>query len=311
MSVENLRPRRLATSPREQREKAEALRGRRLDDAPLRREPRSQGSRQRSPAAAPPAVPILGVRIDRLTGDQALEVIGQRSDAGVQQVLAYVNAHSLNLATRNRALREALSRSSLVMNDGSGVSLAAKMRGESFPENLNGSDFTIRLLALASSRGWGVFLLGGEPGVAAASAVRLVQQIEGLRVVGTCHGFTAESEDDLGRRVRDSGAKMVIVALGSPLQEIWLDRNLAGTGALVGVGVGAFLDFTAERVTRAPSWMNAMGIEWCFRLLQEPNRLWRRYVVGNPLFLLRAWRDRHRGIELAEAAFDSEQGERH
>jgi len=208
-------------------------------------------------------------------------------------MLAYVNAHTLNLAARDPDLRGALNRSALVMNDGLGVSLAARMRGERFPENLNGSDFTIQLLELAAVGGWGVFLLGGEPGVAETAADRLVERINGLRIVGTRHGFTGESDDLLAQRIRDAGAKMLIVAFGSPQQETWIDHNLEATGALVGVGVGAFLDFSAGKVVRAPRWMNILGIEWCFRLLQEPRRLWRRYIVGNPLFLLRAWRDRN------------------
>jgi exopolysaccharide biosynthesis WecB/TagA/CpsF family protein len=210
-------------------------------------------------------------------------------------MLAYVNAHTLNLAAQDHNLRGALNRSALVMNDGLGVSIAARMRGERFPENLNGSDFTLQLLEFAAAKRWGVFLLGGEPGVAERAAQRLTERIDGLRIVDTCHGFTGESDEALARRVSDARAAMLIVALGSPRQEVWIDRNLARTGALVGVGVGAFLDFTAGKVTRAPRWMNALGIEWCFRLAQEPRRLWRRYVLGNPIFLLRAWLDRHSG----------------
>jgi exopolysaccharide biosynthesis WecB/TagA/CpsF family protein len=247
--------------------------------------------RRETSCPAVPTLPILGVPISRLTGDQALDAIDEWVERGACQTLAYVNAHTLNLSVHVDALRRSLKRSRLVLNDGVGLSLAARMRGERFPENLNGSDFTVRLLQLAASRDWGVFFLGGEPGVAEIAAARLEERIEGLRVVDVCHGFTEESDELLARRVRDSGAAFLVVALGNPLQEIWLDRNLEATGALVGVGVGAFLDFTADRVRRAPRWMNAMGIEWCFRLLQEPRRLWRRYLVGNPLFLLRAWRD--------------------
>jgi exopolysaccharide biosynthesis WecB/TagA/CpsF family protein len=239
-------------------------------------------------------VPILGVGVCKLTGDQVLHAIGQSAAEGSPQVLAYVNAHTLNLAVRDRELRAALGRSALVMNDGLGVSLAARMRGERFPENLNGSDFTVQLLELAADKGWGVFLLGCEPGVADRASNQLSKRIESLRIVGTCHGFTGESDDLLAKRIRDAGAGMLIVAFGSPRQETWIDRNLEATGALVGVGVGAFLDFSAGKVVRAPRWMNILGIEWCFRLLQEPRRLWRRYIIGNPLFLLRAWRDRNR-----------------
>jgi exopolysaccharide biosynthesis WecB/TagA/CpsF family protein len=244
-----------------------------------------------APTSTIPTVTILGVPISSLTGDQALRVIGELPEHGTCQTLAYVNAHTLNLAADVPALRRSLRRSSLVMNDGVGLNLAARMRGERFPENLNGSDFTVRLLQLAAAREWGVFFLGGEPGVAVLAASRLESQIEGLRVVGVAHGFTGESDELLAERVRRSGASLLIVALGCPTQELWLDRNLEASGALVGIGVGAFLDFAAGRVRRAPHWMNTLGLEWCFRLLLEPKRLWRRYLFGNPVFLLRAWRD--------------------
>ncbi len=213
-------------------------------------------------------------------------------------MLTYVNAHTLNLAVDIDELRRSLNRSQLVMNDGVGLSLAARMRGERFPENLNGSDFTIRLLQLAASRNWGVFLLGGEPGVGELAAKRLTERIPGLHIVGVRNGFSAESDELLVQRVKDANASMLIVAFGSPRQEIWLDRNLEATGVKVGVGVGAFLDFSAGRVKRAPGWMNELGVEWCFRLFLEPRRLWRRYILGNPLFLVRAWRDRHRPASL-------------
>ncbi len=241
-----------------------------------------------------PTVSVLGVSVCKLTRDQAIEAVGRLAAEESCQMLAYVNAHTLNLAVHDDVLRAALNRSALVMNDGFGLNLAAKLRGECFPENLNGSDFTLRLLELAATNGWGVFFLGGEPGVAEEAAHRLQGRIANLHIVGVCHGFTNESDESLVRRVKDAGTAMLLVALGSPQQETWIDRNLGATGALIGVGVGAFFDFSAGKVVRAPRWMNILGIEWCFRLMQEPRRLWRRYIVGNPLFLLRAWRDRRR-----------------
>jgi exopolysaccharide biosynthesis WecB/TagA/CpsF family protein len=294
MPVEESKPVRLATVSPVHKQRHQQSQSRRVSPRKAIGEPSeaSEAADRAQAVSDPPAVSILGIKVNQLAGDAALETIERGSDAGAPQMLAYVNAHTLNLAVRDEALRHALNGCALVMNDGVGLSLAAKMRGERFPENLNGSDFTVRLLSLAASRGWGVFFLGAEPGIASAAAERLTKQVDGLTVAGTCHGFTGESDEQLAARVRESGARLLVVALGSPMQETWLDRNLLATGASIGVGVGAFLDFSAERVTRAPRWMNALGVEWCFRLLQEPGRLWRRYLVGNPLFLMRAWRDR-------------------
>lgn len=232
---------------------------------------------------------LLNTWIDVMSGREVLGVVSDRTNAGARH-LCYVNAHSLNLAYRDSSYRDALSRAHLVLNDGIGVDLAARMRGRRFLENLNGSDFTLRLLSLAAEERWRVYLYGGEPGIAGAARDRLCEKIDGLEIVGVCDGFSPWTAEQIVEDIRAACADVVIVALGQPLQELWLDAHLPGTGCHLGVGVGAFLDFVSGRVTRAPRWMNRLGIEWLFRLGQEPGRLWRRYVVGNPLFLFRAWR---------------------
>jgi exopolysaccharide biosynthesis WecB/TagA/CpsF family protein len=232
---------------------------------------------------------VLNTWIDVLSGQEVLGAISSRAHNGPRH-LCYVNAHSLNLAFRNGDYHDALSRADLVLNDGIGLDLAARMRGQRFPENLNGSDFTVRLMALAAEEGWRVYLYGGEPGVAATARDRLCETIEGLHIVGVSDGYCARTDEEMAQVIKATCADVVIVALGQPRQEVWLDANLASTGCHLGVGVGAFLDFVSGRVVRAPGWMNRVGIEWVFRLVQEPGRLWRRYIVGNPVFLWRAWR---------------------
>jgi exopolysaccharide biosynthesis WecB/TagA/CpsF family protein len=232
---------------------------------------------------------VLNTWVDVMSGQDVLAAVSDCSARRARH-LCYVNAHSLNLAYRDSRFRDALARADLVLNDGIGLDLAARMRSRRFPENLNGSDFTRCLLALAAEQGWRVYLYGGRPSVAAAAGARLCETIEGLEIVGTCDGYSGRSDEDIAREIRATDADFVIVALGQPQQELWLDTHLADTGCHLGVGVGAFLDFASGRVVRAPRWMNRLGIEWLFRLAQEPGRLWRRYVVGNPLFLWRAWR---------------------
>lgn len=231
---------------------------------------------------------VLNTRVDAMAGSEVLTALADRTD-GRPRHLCYVNAHSLNVAYRNAAYRGALSRADLVLNDGIGIELAARMRGRRFPENLNGSDFTLRLLSLAAERRWRVYLYGGQPGVAANARDRLRERVEGLEIVGVSDGYSASTEDVL-RHIRSVSTDVVIVALGQPQQELWLDLHLLATGCHLGLGVGAFLDFASGRVVRAPRWMNRLGVEWLFRLAQEPGRLWQRYIVGNPLFLWRAWR---------------------
>jgi N-acetylglucosaminyldiphosphoundecaprenol N-acetyl-beta-D-mannosaminyltransferase len=240
-----------------------------------------------------PSIEILGIPIACIDASEALTEIERLYRRPSPALIAYINAHSINLATQNAAYRDILVGSDLNLNDGSGVALAARIQGRRFKENLNGSDFNGDILRLAARLGWPVYLLGAVEGVADRAADRLRSQTEGLNIVGTHSGYWQESSaGDVAATIRASGADLVMVAMGNPRQEEWLATHLESTGARVGVGVGAFLDFTAGVVPRSPGWMNRFGVEWLWRLLQEPRRLWRRYIVGNPLFLARVVRSR-------------------
>jgi exopolysaccharide biosynthesis WecB/TagA/CpsF family protein len=232
------------------------------------------------------AIEILGVPVARLTAPQALDEIKRLGEREAPSLVAYANAHTLNLAHGSPWFLELLRRADLVLNDGSGVGIAARLRRRPFPENLNGTDFNPRILELAVAAGWPVFFLGARPGVSDRAAAAMGARIPGLEVVGTHSGYF-DSQDDVVESVRSSGARLLMVAMGNPLQERWLAENLKTTGASIGVGVGAFFDFFSGEVPRAPWWMKRFGIEWVYRLAQEPRRMWRRYLLGNPLFLWR------------------------
>lgn len=240
-------------------------------------------------------IEVLGVPVVKTTGAEALSVIENVTESPDPALVCYVNAHTLNLATHDPDYRRLLNEADLVLNDGAGLAIAARMKGDRFPENLNGSDFNPKILELCARRGWSVFFLGAQPGVAATAATKLSHRIDNLRIAGTRDGyFSRESDGEVAAEIVRTGADVVMVAMGNPLQEKWLAANLPATGCRLGVGVGAFFDFSAQRVKRAPAWMNRLGIEWLWRLAQEPTRLWKRYVVGNPIFLWRVWRESRR-----------------
>jgi exopolysaccharide biosynthesis WecB/TagA/CpsF family protein len=251
---------------------------------------------------------LLGVPI--VTGEpavvrRALLERCQMADGAIR--VAYANAHTLNLAASDEAFRRTLNRFDFVLNDGSGVALAARLKGLRLPANLNGSDFTPALLEIAAELDWPVYLLGSRPGVAETAAANLREAIPGLEVAGARDGYFEPGDGPaVAAAIRASGAKLLVVAMGNPLQERWVDEHLEETGAHLGVCVGAFLDFSAGRVRRAPRWMNVVGVEWLFRMAQEPRRMWRRYLVGNPLFVARvlreAARDRRRALEPPSSA---------
>jgi exopolysaccharide biosynthesis WecB/TagA/CpsF family protein len=240
-----------------------------------------------------PSIEILGIPIACIDASEALMEIERLQRRQSPALVAYINAHSINLARQNPSYRDILVTSDLNLNDGSGVALAARIQGRRFKENLNGSDFNGAILRLAARRAWSVFLLGAREGVAARAAQRLGARTDGLNIVGTHSGYLSEtSTHEVVAAIRASEADLVMVAMGNPRQEEWLAAHLESTGARVGIGVGAFFDFTAGTVPRAPAWMNRFGIEWIWRLVKEPRRLWRRYIVGNPLFLARVIRSR-------------------
>jgi exopolysaccharide biosynthesis WecB/TagA/CpsF family protein len=175
-----------------------------------------------------------------------------------------------------------------VLGDGAGIAIAARVQGDRFPANLNGSDFNPVILEEAAARGWPVYFLGARPGVAERAADGLRRRINALDIAGLHDGYFQDN-DAVVAAIKASGASVVMVAMGNPRQELWLRDHLDETGARLGVGVGAFFDFSAGQVRRAPAWMNRMGIEWLYRLAQEPARMWRRYIVGNPVFLWRVF----------------------
>ena len=240
-------------------------------------------------------VDIQGVRVATLWPTNALAEIERLYDGDEPAMVFHVNTHTLNLAAKDPEYHRTLREADLVLNDGKGVIVAGRMKGVKFPADLNGNFFTPRLLERAAERGWPTFLLGAKPGVADHAAARLEAHFPGIDICGTRDGyFSPDEEETVVKEINAAGTGLLLVGMGNPLQEKWLARCLGDTGARVGVGVGAFVDFTAGEIQRAPRWMNPQGLEWVYRLVREPRRMWNRYLVGNPTFLARAARDAYK-----------------
>ena len=234
-----------------------------------------------------PTIDVLGLRVASASVESLAEIERLYREA-VPALVTYVNAHSLNLAGRDAEYRSLLQERFLVFKDGVGVGIAARMLGAKFPENITFTDFSPLVLCLAAERKWRVFFLGGEAGVAETAARRLTREIPGLDVAGSRDGFTVwHSSAEAIAGIRAARTDLLVVAMGNPVQEKWLAEHLGETGARMGLAVGGYLDFAAGHRKRAPVWWQRLRIEWIHRLLCEPRRMWRRYVVGNPEFLLR------------------------
>ncbi len=235
-----------------------------------------------------------GVGIAVLTREAALAVLGEALAGRAHLKLAFCNPHLVNLAGGDAGLRRALARF-LVLPDGIGVDIGSRLLyGAPFPANLNGTDFMPALLD-AQAGPLGVALLGGRPGVAERAAARLAADHPRHRFSVLGHGyFAAGAEAELLARLAAAPPDLVLVAFGNPLQERWIAEKLGPQHGTIAAGVGALFDFLAGEVARAPQSWRRLRLEWLYRLWLEPGRLWRRYVVGNPAFLLRMLRQRLR-----------------
>ena len=225
-----------------------------------------------------PVAVVVGTRGVAL--GQIVDAISRRAPA----VFTFANAHSINLARRRPAFASALA-AMTVLNDGIGLDLAGRLiHGARFPENLNGTDLTPALLA-ALPGPTRVFLLGSRPGVAEAAATALARRFPQFELAGTHHGFfSAEEAVAIARRIVVTEAALVLVGMGQPHQELWAATHGASLPATI-CCVGAYLDFAAGVIPRAPGWVQSLRLEWAFRLAQEPRRLAGRYLIGNATFL--------------------------
>ena len=235
-------------------------------------------------------VSVLGIHVDPLTVPMLHGRLADAVRTGDRATFLHVNVHALNLACRHPWLHRYLNSADLVVCDGAGVQLAARLLGGRLPARITYADWIWQLAALAERQGFTIFLLGARPGVADEAAHRLAERHGRLGIVGCHHGYfdhRPESADN--RRVVEAinaaNPDILITAFGMPLQERWLADNRARLDVRVALAGGAVLDYVSGRLARGPRWMTDNGLEWLARLLIEPGRLWRRYLMGNPQFL--------------------------
>lgn len=228
------------------------------------------------------------VQVHPVTMEETLERIDQQRSAARANPLqiCFVNPACVNIARRTPAYRRAVNRAGLVAPDGIGMRIAGKILGRGFRQNVNGTDLFPRLCERLSRNGGRLYLLGGRPGVAEDVASWVAKNHPGVQVAGLQHGyFDATEQDAVIEKIRNSEADVLLVAMGVPRQDLWIQEHARQTGAPVVMGVGGLFDFYANRIPRAPQWLREIGLEWTFRLYQEPRRMWRRYLLGNFSFL--------------------------
>jgi N-acetylglucosaminyldiphosphoundecaprenol N-acetyl-beta-D-mannosaminyltransferase len=232
-------------------------------------------------------ISLFGVEIDRLDMDQTVVRCATSIDAGgfVQQVS--VNAGKAVAMEKDERLREIVRNSGLVNADGQSVVWAARLLRRPLPGRVAGIDLMERLLALAHDRGLRVFVLGAKANVLERAIERLRKRYPGIEIAGYRDGYFADEESAaVCEHIRASRPHILFVAMSSPRKEYWLAEHGPTLGVPFAMGVGGAIDVVAGLTRRAPRWMQRSGLEWLFRLAQEPRRLARRYLLTNAQFVL-------------------------
>ncbi|HEY4192122.1 MAG TPA: WecB/TagA/CpsF family glycosyltransferase [Mesorhizobium sp.] len=245
---------------------------------------------------------VLGIPVVSLGWNDAVALLSRLLVERRFTKVTFLNAHNANIAYTDPGFAKILD-DFLILPDGVGVDMAAKLLyGAPFPANLNGTDFVPAFLE-ATTRPLTVALLGASPEIAEAASARLGEMAPQHRLVVIHNGYFSPGEEaGILNRIAELHPDILLVAMGVPRQEMWIERHIDARHCTLPIAVGALLDFLSGVVPRAPLWIRRLRLEWVFRLAIEPRRLWRRYVVGNPLFLWRVLRQKLFGkAEIVEA----------
>jgi N-acetylglucosaminyldiphosphoundecaprenol N-acetyl-beta-D-mannosaminyltransferase len=232
-----------------------------------------------------PRVNILGVWIHNVTRDEMLNYTAQMIALHEPHLISTPNIDYIVKAQSDSKLRAILNSTDLTVPDGMGIIYASRFLHTPLKMNVGGRRTVPEMCRLAAQRGFRVYFLGSKPGVAERAVERLKGGIPGLPISGIQHGyFTEQEENQVITAIRHSRSDILILALGTPKQEKWMARHKNDLGVSVTIGVGSTLDRISGDVSAPPKWMTDVGLEWLYRVAQEPRRLGKRYLVDDPIF---------------------------
>lgn len=240
---------------------------------------------------------ILGVQVFPMTVPELHERIADYIHQNKKALVLHVNVHCLNLAYNRPWLRDFLNKAQVVLCDGAGVMLGARLLNHFIPERITYADWMWQFGDFVESEEFSLFFLGARPGVAAAAAQAMQERFPRLKIAGTHHGYfdktpgSAENEAVI-QQINTLKPNVLVIGFGMPVQERWLLQNWEALNVNIALTGGAVFDYISGGLSRAPRWMTSNGLEWLGRLLIEPRRLWKRYVLGNPVFLWRILKQR-------------------
>ncbi len=231
---------------------------------------------------------ILGINVGILTREElnkALLNIIEKKQSGW---ISYINVHTINLAFKSLWFINFLNNSLLTYCDGEGVRWGAKILGFKIPERICLSDWIFDILKILEQNNKNIFILGTSEKIISDTKLILNRLYPALNIVGTHNGyFNSQENNKIINLINNTNADVLFVAMGMPKQEEWIQINYKQLKPLLIFNAGSCFDFVAGNKRRCPQWMGKIGFEWLFRLIQEPRRLWKRYLIGNPLFFIR------------------------
>jgi N-acetylglucosaminyldiphosphoundecaprenol N-acetyl-beta-D-mannosaminyltransferase len=236
-----------------------------------------------------PRANVLGVGVSAIDLDAAVDAFREALGAGRRSYVCVTSVHGVMEARRDATLRRVLNESLLSTPDGMPTVWVGRLQGFPSMRRVCGPDLMRAVCAASAREGYSHFFYGGKPGVAERLSAVLIEKFPGLRVVGTyCPPFGPlgdREESELSELVAMAKPDILWVGLSTPKQEHFMARHLGILDTQVMVGVGAAFDYLAGLISEPPKWVQNAGLQWTHRLLQEPTRLWRRYLVNNPLFV--------------------------
>lgn len=230
---------------------------------------------------------ILNTYVNALSIDETVDEVERIVERGKPTQHVVINASKVNLMQGDSALAEIVNSCPLINADGASIVWAAKKLGVPLTERVTGIDLFLRLVELAQAKGYGIYLFGAKEEVVKRVKDIFESKYPGIRVCGWRNGYFDEADEkEIVADMAASGADMMFVAFSSPKKEYWVKRHLDEIGIPFVMGVGGSFDVVAGVTDRAPKWMQDHGLEWFYRFIQEPGRLWKRYVIGNLKFVV-------------------------
>ena len=229
---------------------------------------------------------LAGCPVDQASMESAVNELCRRIDSRVKTHVVFVNAAKVVQYRDNPVLRSVMDRADLLLADGMPVVWLSHLKGTPLHERIAGVDLMDRMVEAAANRGYRVYFLGSRPEVVAKTVDYFMKRYPALQVAGYRDGyFQSHEESAVNQEINLSRADIVLIGMSTPQKELWADRNLAQLEVSICQGVGGGFDVIAGVAKRAPRWMQQAGLEWFYRLLQEPGRMWKRYVFSNASFL--------------------------